>query len=67
MSEPIVHWNILPEYLGIYLFKWAQDNPPVPFLRKGRDETKHHGKARAPWQLTEAGRADLEEWRARPK
>ncbi len=65
MSEPLIHWNILPEYLGIYLFKWAQDNRPAPFLRPRLRMT---GKKYRPYYwLTEAGRADLEAWKARPK
>ncbi len=61
MNEPIVHWNILPEYLMIYLLKWAQDNPPIPFLRRVGTGKKY----RPIYYLTEVGRADLEEWRAR--
>lgn len=66
MSEPVVHWNILPEYLELYLFKWNQDNLPTPFLRRGKSAlsgTTH----RASWRLTELGKADLENWKARPK
>jgi len=64
MNEPIVHWNILPKYLELYLFKWNQDNPPVPFLRRRPGHSNQtHQTARAPWKLTELGKADLEEYR----
>ena len=64
MSEPIIHWNILPKYLGIYLFKWMQDNPPTVFLRRDNHTMTGRGFIHRPsLKLTEAGRADLEEYK----
>ncbi len=65
MNEPTIHWRVSPQYLGMWLQIWDEDNPPIPFLRRKAAGTKHTHTAREPWRVTEAGRADLEAYRER--
>ena len=66
MSEPVIHWNIKPKLLDEFLRRWVAANPPIRFLRKGKQQGKRrNAPIRQGWLLTETGRAELEAWRSK--